>query len=251
MMLRIFTTLALLALAVALSAGLLHAHDGEAERPPYRIDLYPGWNLISFPGDPVDAALESVMGDAQADEILGYQDQQWRAAVRKTDGGWRTTSDLTTMSGSRGYWVHALAEDAIEVLLSPDTTRPSTEGCGWQLMAIWDAEQRPQGTAISADEYFSKIWWRVAYTFLADENLWTKQLPRSEGTVETGAGYWVWNACPTPCPPVSGLDASGAYGFGATTVRWDTPVRRGAGATVEVGAGYRTAATGGVALSCP
>ena len=54
---RILTTLALLALTAAVSAGLLST---EEERPPYRIDLHPGWNLISFPGDPVDPALESV-----------------------------------------------------------------------------------------------------------------------------------------------------------------------------------------------
>lgn len=196
---RILTTLALLALTVALPAGLLHAQGGEEERPPYRIDLYPGWNLISFPGDPVDMALESVMGDSQVDVVLGYEDGgwrggEWRAAVRKTGGGWRTTSELTTLSGGRGYWVHALADDTIEAELSPDAAEPSPEGCGWQLEGVWDAQQQPAGTEIDADDYFSEASWRVAYGFLTDENRWTKQLPGSEGMVKTGAGYWVWFA---------------------------------------------------------
>ena len=191
---RILTTLALLGLAVALSAGLLHAHDGEAERPPYRIDLYPGWNLISFPGDPVDAAIESVMGDAHADIVLAYQNEwrrtsDWLSAVRSTEGKWRGA--LTDLSSGRGYWVHATTAGAIETVLSPGTPRPSTEGCGWQLLGIWDARQRPPGTGISADDYFGGISWRAAYTFLTEANLWTKQVLRAEGTVETGAGYWV------------------------------------------------------------
>ena len=196
---RILVTLTLLALTGALSAGLLHAQgSAEEERPPYRIDLYPGWNLISFPGDPVDTAIESVMGsDSQVDIILAYQDQQWGAAVRKTDGGWRTTSDLTTMSGSRGYWVHALAKDAIEVTLSPNTARPSIQTTGgWNLMSIWDADQRPPGTEVDAVEYLREITWRAAYTFDAAADLWVKRLPQPGETLETGRGYWVWVVVP-------------------------------------------------------
>ena len=47
---RILTTLALPALTAAVSVGLLYAQgSAESERPPNRIDLLPGWNLISFP----------------------------------------------------------------------------------------------------------------------------------------------------------------------------------------------------------
>ena len=195
---RLATTLALLALTAALSAGLLHAQGStEAEPPPYRIDLHPGWNLISFPGDPVDTAIESVMGNAQVDMILGYQDQQWGAAVRKADGGWRTTSDLTTMSGSRGYWVHALAKDAIEAALSPDTARPSIQTiAGWNLIGIWDADQRPHGTEVDAFHYLRDIPWRVAYTFDAAADFWVKRLPQPGETLETGRSYWVWVVVP-------------------------------------------------------
>ena len=247
---RILTTLTLLALTVALSAGLLHAQGStEAEPSPYRIDLYSGWNLISFPGDPVDGTLENVVGDAQVDLILGYQSDEWRAAVRKADGGWRTTNGFTTLSGGRGYWVHALADDTIEAALSPDAARPSPEGCGWHLAGVWDEEQRPPGTEVDADDYFYDTWWRVAYGFLTGENLWTKQLPNSDGTVETGAAYWVWISCPSPCPPVSRSNASAAYGFDTTTDQWDSPVHRGT--TAGVGAGYRVQALSGAASLCP
>ena len=197
---RILKTLALLALAAAVSTGLLHAQGSpEAERPPYRIDLHPGWNLISLPGDPVDPTLENVIGDSQVDIVLAYQAHRWGAAVRNTEGMWRTTSSFTTMSGGRGYWLHALTEDVIEAELFPDAAEPSPEGCGWQLMGIWEADQRPPGTAIDADDYFRLTAWRVAYAYHADADLWAKVIPRSDGTLETGAGYWVWNSCPASC----------------------------------------------------
>lgn len=233
---RILVSLALLALTVFISVGLLHAQGStEGERPPYRIDLHPGWNLISFPGDPVSAALENVIGaDSQVDVVVTYEDAQWEAAVRTTDGGWRTTGGLATMSGGRGYWVHATASGVIQAALSPDTPKPSMEGCRWHLAGVWDAEQRPAGTETDADDYLPKYQWRVAYGYLTDENRWTKQLPGSEGTVETGAGYWVWTTCPSSCPPIS-----------------QTPIRWGTGATAGVGTGYRARALGGIALSCP
>ena len=232
---RILTTLALLALTLAVSVGLLHAQGStESERPPYRIDLLLGWNLISFPGDPADPALENVMGDSKVDIVLAYREGQWEAAVRTSDGRWRATSGFTVMSGGQGYWMHAFANDAIETAFLADSAKPAIEGCEWQLVGVWDAEQRPAGTEVDADDYFAQAWWRVAYGFLTDENLWTKRIPRSGGTVETGAGYWVWTSCPSSCPPVS-----------------ETLVLRGAEATVEVNAGYRMSTMGSPALSCP
>lgn len=234
---RILVALALLALTAAVSVGLLHAQgSAESERAPYRIDLLPSWNLISFPGDPMDPALENIIGpDSQVDIVLTYQDQQWGAAVRRTDGGWRTTSGFTTMSGGRGYWMHALAGGAIETVLSGDTPKPSLEKrCGWHLAGIWDAELRLPGAEIDADEYLYPYSWRVAYGYLTDANRWSKQVPDSNGTVETGAGYWVWTTCLGTCLPVS-----------ETQIRW------GGGSTVGASAGHRVRVSGGLALSCP
>ena len=43
------------------------------EIPPYRIPLYPGWNLLSFPWDIYEPEIGSVIGpEMQADTVLGY-----------------------------------------------------------------------------------------------------------------------------------------------------------------------------------
>ncbi len=231
----LLTTLALLALTAALSAGLLHAQgSAETERPPYRIDLLPGWNLISFPGDPVDTALESVMGpDLQADIILTYLSDAWLTALRDTEG--RVSGTLTTILGGWGYWVHTPVAETIEVTLAPSDVQPVQRTIyGWNLMGVWDTEQRLPGTEVAADDYFSQIPWRVAYSFNTDANRWAKHLPLSEGTVEIGAGYWVWATTHVYCPPVS-----------------TTQIRRGAGTAVETGAGYRVQTSGGLAWLCP
>lgn len=190
---RILITLALFALTAAVSGGMLHAQgSAESDRAPYRIDLHAGWNLISLPGDPADAALENVIGDAQVDVVLGYRGDAWQAAVRKPDGEWRTPSGFTTLSGGWGYWLHTQTAESLEVTLAPPDVPPALEVVsGWNLMGVWDEEQRLPGAEIGAEDYFSDIWWRVAYGYLKDENAWTKLLPDPEETVKTGAGYWV------------------------------------------------------------
>lgn len=210
---RILTTLALLALVAAISVGLLHAQgSAEAEQPPYRIDLLPGWNLISFPGDPVDTTLENVIGsDSQVDIILAYQGDAWLTALRNPNNDWYGT--LTTISGDYGYWMYTPIAETIAAPLSPVTPPSRIPYCstarGLYLVGVWDSEQRPAGTKLDAEEVFNQQRSLVRY-------------------------YWAV-----------------AHGFDTRANKWETPIRRGSGATVAVGAGYWVWARGGAALSCP
>ena len=194
------TILALLVLMAVVSVGTLYAQDSsEGERPPYRIDLVVGWNLISFPGDPVDTAIERVIGpDLQVNAVLGYQSGAWRVAVRNTDGKWG--SNLREIEGGWGYWVRTSVAETIEVSLTT-ALRPSS-GCsgvsiGWNLEGVVDVELRPAGTKVDADDYFHERFsddWTVAYRFDAAAVQWDEPIrPDSGGTLETGAGYWVWS----------------------------------------------------------
>ena len=62
------------------------------ERQPYEVELQPGWNLISFPGDPFNPAVGNVIGsDLKADTVLGYQNGEWVTSVKNEDGRWQGT----------------------------------------------------------------------------------------------------------------------------------------------------------------
>ena len=194
----ILTILALLVLTAVVSVGTLYAQDSsEGERLPYRLDLVAGWNLISFPGDPVDTAIESVIGsDLQVDLVLGYQGHWWVSAQRTADGEWMGT--LREIEAVWGYWVLTSVAETIEVSLTT-ALRPSL-GCngtsGWNLEGVVDVELRPAGTKVDADDYFHERFsddWKVAYRFDAAAVRWDEPIrPGSGATLETGAGYWVW-----------------------------------------------------------
>ena len=196
------TILALLVLTAVVSVGTLYAQgSSEGERPPYRIDLVAGWNLISFPGDPVDTAIESVIGpDLQVDLVLGYQGGAYNTALRTPDSEWM--GSLTEIEGGWGYWVLTSVAETIEAPLTTTAGPFSRCANGWQLEGVVDMELRPTGTKVDADDYFHERFsgdWKVAYRFDAAAVQWDEPIrPGSGGTLETGAGYWVW-ASGFPC----------------------------------------------------
>ena len=173
------------------------------KRQPYEIELDPGWNLISVPGDPFNPAVGSVIGaDLKADTVLGYQRGEWVTAVRNEDGRWQGT--LTDIQGGYGYWVRTTVVETIETVIPP--TLPTSVlptvpiVAGWNLVGVVDAAQRAIGEDIGedADEYLTSLKnsWRVAYSFETQLNQWAKILP-NDTTVEpvmlNGSGYWLWN----------------------------------------------------------
>ena len=185
------------------------------ERQPYDITLQPGWNLISFPGDPFNSAVGEVIGsDLKADTVLGYQSGEWVTAVKNEDGRWQGT--LTAIVGGYGYWVRTTAVETVEVVIPPilpTSNLPTVPVIsGWNLLGVVDAKQRPSsgvnaGTT-DADDYFTSLnVWRVAYSFQTQLNQWSKLLP--DGTsandephiVENGKGYWVWSTRPGTLVP--------------------------------------------------
>ena len=166
-------------------------------RQPYKIELQPGWNLVSFPGDPFNPAVGNVVGDGlKADTVLGYQGGEWVTAVRNEEGGWQGT--LTDIRGGYGYWVRTTALESISTVIPPilpTANLPSVPvTSGWNLLGVVDAQQRKAGTTEDADEYFTSLnVWRVGYGFNTQLNQWSKLLPGTDNTVANGKGYWVWS----------------------------------------------------------
>ena len=177
------------------------------ERSPYEVRLDPGWNLISFPGDPFNPGVGDVIGDLKADSVLSFQQGEWVTAVRDEEGSWRGT--LTDLVGGYGYWVRTTVVETIETVIPPILptanlpTAPIVSG--WNLIGVVDAEQRDVGTAQNADNYLISLpGWRVAYGYETRLNSWQKLLPKTTptpATVENGKGYWVWSTSPGTLVP--------------------------------------------------
>ncbi len=172
-------------------------------RAPYKLNLTPGWNLVSLPGTPLDSSVGSVMGDSmQSSIVLAYQDDAWLTAVND-NGTWRGT--LTDIVGGYGYWVQTTAFESISTLI-PETDTSSVLPTakvikGWNLLGVVDVLQGKPDTAPSGgadpDDYFGNIEWKVAYSFDTSNNQWSKSIPAPRTTGETGIangkGYWVWS----------------------------------------------------------
>ena len=184
------------------------------KRQPYDIELQPGWNLISFPGDPFNPAVGNVIGsDLRADTVLGYQGGEWVTAVKNEDGRWQGT--LVDIVGGYGYWVRTTAVEDISTVIPPilpTANLPTVPVIsGWNLLGIVDAEQADVGhddASHDADEYFTSLnVWRVAYSFETQQNRWMKLLPDGEDAddnphmVANGKGYWVWSTRPGTLVP--------------------------------------------------
>ncbi len=200
-------------------------YDGEfsfevKERQPYEIAVSPGWNLVSLPATPIEPAIDAVLsGNQYISPVLGYQQGDWITAVREEDGTWR--GRLTEIVGGYGYWVHARTFESVETMLAEvdqAQTLPTVPvTAGWNLLGVLDIFQNDEGDAPGetvrdeeagtttvgdgeADNYFSSIPWRVAYSYNTTHSQWEKTVPdvndNADDEVQNGKGYWVWS--PTP-----------------------------------------------------
>ena len=156
--------------------------------------------------------------------VLGYQQGDWVTAIQEEDGTWR--GRLTEIEGGYGYWIHARTFETIETMLAetdPASTLPTVSVTqGWNLLGVLDVYQNDDGDAPGetikddtgtdvvgngeADDYFTSIPWRVAYTYDTTKSLWVKTVP-DEGPndpgdeIENGTGYWVWSNTPSTLAP--------------------------------------------------
>ena len=166
-------------------------------RSAYEVDLRPGWNLVSFPGDPVDTAIDSVLpADHPAIEVLKYDAGLWVAAVRDAGQPWE--GELTDIDGQSAYWINTTSTKSLEaVLIQPgvgSASRPPAIPliAGWNLIPVTDLDQEEAGTAQA--DYFSSLSGEdfvVAYSYDAVSRKWTRLT--MDGNVENGQGVWVYS----------------------------------------------------------
>jgi hypothetical protein len=178
---------------------------------PYKIALRPGWNLVSFPGDPVDTAIDSVLpADHPATEVLKYEAGLWVAAVREAGQPWE--GELTDIDGQSAYWINTGSTAPLSAqLVQPgvgSASRPPAISliAGWNLIPVTDLDQEKQDAKTPSgegderklgdddhDNYFSSLDmddFVVAYTYNAVTRSWNR-LVQSD-VVSNGQGVWVY-----------------------------------------------------------
>jgi hypothetical protein len=186
------------------------------ERADFAVDLVPGWNLISFPGEPSDAAINVVIpagtaaDPATINQVLTYDPAEagaWLVAVRGDDGLLGGT--LTTMSATRAYWVHSTSFKDLSVQIpllqggSAQLLPTINLVVGWNLVGIIDVSgEKVAGDRISSIATYMKgvTAPSTVYRYLAREDRFESLANNAIGEDDAGAplgaivgrGFWMY-----------------------------------------------------------
>jgi hypothetical protein len=166
-------------------------------RKAYKVGVSAGWNLMSFPGDPANGDINTVLPAAHpATDVLSFDGGVWSVASRTAGGAWEGT--LTSIDGKHGYWINTTSSEPVEALLSlPSVGSAATLPtiaieAGWNLVSVIDLAQA-SSASVTGSAYFTSIDWAVAYTYSSSTRAWTRVTPSaSGGSVSNGQGAWVW-----------------------------------------------------------
>ncbi|MCH8992957.1 MAG: PD40 domain-containing protein, partial [Acidobacteria bacterium] len=142
--------------------------------------MSPGWNLISLPGTPVDADLDSVLPDSmKASRVLQWVNGAFEVNERGSDGTWDASGGVTELVAGAGYWIFTTAFEDIEALIplpDPSNILPTVAVVGgWNLLGVIDLAQASDNTVIgNADAYLASIEFSVVYSYNTQANAWTR-----------------------------------------------------------------------------
>jgi len=196
-------------------------------RKSYKATILAGWNLMSFPSDPIANSVSAVFTNAGIDQVVGYdamsKGSPWSVATKDTATG-LFSGGLSSISSGNGYWVHSNEFSSQSVALTgPEgpsaSAPPSIEAIelasGWNLVGITDATkaktQANEGDIYKGVEDYlgadggSSI--TKAFSYNTTNLAWSaKDLTSSGGDVLIGEAYWVFakpdaNGMLTPIVP--------------------------------------------------
>jgi len=196
-------------------------------RKSYKATILAGWNLMSFPSDPIANSVSAVFTNAGIDQVVGYdamsKGSPWSVATKDTATG-LFSGGLSSISSGNGYWVHSNEFSSQSVALTgPEgpsaSAPPSIEAIelasGWNLVGITDATkaktQANEGAVYKGVEDYlgadggSSI--TKAFSYNTTNLAWSaKDLTSSGGDVLIGEAYWVFakpdaNGMLTPIVP--------------------------------------------------
>jgi len=192
----------------------------KSDRTDFVLELFAGWNSVSFPSDPIDTAIDTAMSNAGIAQVVAYDattpSQPWRIAS-KVDGTFTSQTEpaLASITAGPGYWVESSNFEDQTVALSgptsPGDARPGlttiATGNGWNLVGVVDQSRsqtqkankngtltRPDagGTSVNVTNtsYFGTVNNGRAYTFDTVTSKFREQV--GADTLTIGSGIWVF-----------------------------------------------------------
>jgi len=194
----------------------------KSDRTNFVVELFAGWNSISFPANPLDTGVGTVLSNTGIKQVVSYDAtspaQPWRIASKVGDGAYssQTTPGLETVTTGAGYWVETSNfEDqtvALEGPTGPGDARPGlttiATGNGWNLVGVVDQSRqqtqkvhkgqtltRPNsnGTVdvpVSFGSYLGSVNSGRTYTFDTVKSEFFEQT--TTDSVSIGSGIWVF-----------------------------------------------------------
>ena len=144
------------------------------ERALWDLNLSPGMNQVSLPGDPWNTSIDAVFGDTGTVYLVFTRDgSRWLVASR-ANGAFEGT--LETIDAGHAYWVRSAATVTVEIYIPPlggQQILPtvSVRGGRWNLVPVISLlpvgsgrREIQWGTKLDADDYLGANWTR-AFTF--------------------------------------------------------------------------------------
>ena len=174
-------------------------------RAKIKINLQPGINLVSLPGDPTDTDINAVLANnPEITHVISYDPSLpglFLQAERGGDGLFAGT--LLTIDSSRGYWMLTSLFKALEVTTAPlaagavGTLPPAIPiVADWNLVPVVDITgTKAAGATITADSYFKSVEASISkiYTFDTVLNQWVFVDHAAGDNVVIGKAYWVYS----------------------------------------------------------
>jgi hypothetical protein len=186
-------------------------------RKDYKATVLAGWNLMSFPSDPVSNGVGSVFTNAGIDQVVGYhamaKGSPWTVATKDSASG-TFSGALESITAGNGYWVHSTEFSSQSVSLTgPEgpsaSAPPSIESIGlasgWNLIGVTDATkaltQANEGTQYKQNNDYlgagngSSV--TKAYEYNTTSLAWVEvniaaAADTDAGAVNIGEAFWVF-----------------------------------------------------------
>ena len=178
-------------------------------RPNFVLELFPGWNAISFSTPVAAPFVEGLFTELAVEAVLGWKDGNWQLAIRR-NGVWESNSSYERLGGisiGYGYWVKS--SSYVRQHVAPPDPRwlppwrlevdPPTNP-GWNFVGVsvrngsqtddhfGEALKGSNDELVTAREYLGA--YRLAYTWDSFYQRFDRLLP--DDPMIIGDGVWVY-----------------------------------------------------------